>query len=103
PAGRSNFNRAVRRLVSSSPRLPVVKQNRYNRQSSTGAGRASGSLASWCGLGVLLGALVGIVDTVADHLRWTAIIRAPVTARARMFVHPIGDEALAIDRQEQVL
>src|SRR6476660_2115662 len=32
-AERSTFKRTVWRLVSSSGRLPIVKQNRYNRQS----------------------------------------------------------------------
>ena len=42
---------------------------------------------------------VGRVDAAGNYRRW-AIIRAVATARARMIVHPVGHEAIAIDERE---
>jgi hypothetical protein len=117
-AERSTFKRAVWRLVSSSGRLPIVKQNRYNRQSlpkgeaASSAVHSSRSARGHASRGArwvhsLLASLrhrigVGRVDAAGNHRRW-AVIRAVATACAGVIVHPVGYETIAIDAREQML
>ena len=76
----------------------MVKQNRYNRQSRLTAALASESLAS----GVRQRIGVGRVNAAGDHRRGT-IVRTVAAARARMIVHPVGHEAIAVDERKQML
>ena len=45
---------------------------------------------------------VGRVDAAGNHRR-RAVIRTVPTARARMIVHPVGHEAIAINAGKQML
>jgi hypothetical protein len=116
-AERSTFKRAVWRLVSSSGRLPMVKQNRYNRHGLPEGATASWAVYSaWSARGhasrrvrwvhsslasVRHEIVVGGVHATGNH-RWRAVVRTVATARARMIVHPVGHETIAIDARKQV-
>jgi hypothetical protein len=117
-AERSTFKRTVWRLVSSSGRLPIVKQNRYNRQSRVATAVASSAVyssrsargqasrgARWVHsslASVRHRISVRRIRAASNDRRW-AIIRAVATARAGMIVHPVSHKAVTIDARKQVL